>query len=95
MKALLRRLMPGLALLAVSALAVAGCGSSSTGGSGSGGSGTMNLGVIYPFTGANADQGAIGMAGCLTGVAEVNAAGGALGRKVRLQVVRHQGRPRG
>jgi branched-chain amino acid transport system substrate-binding protein len=73
--------MPGLALLAASALAVAGCGSSSAGGSGSGGSGTMNLGVIYPFTGANADQGAIGMAGCLTGVAAVNAAGGALGRK--------------
>src|SRR4249920_1419115 len=81
MKALLRRLMPGLALLAVSALAVAGCGSSSAGGSGSGGSGTMNLGGIYTFNRANADQGAIGMAGCLTGVAEVNAAGGALGRK--------------
>jgi branched-chain amino acid transport system substrate-binding protein len=41
----------------------------------------MNIGVIYPFTGANADQGAIGMAGCLTGVAEVNAAGGVLGQR--------------
>src|SRR5215831_7082698 len=81
MEALVRRLMPGLALLATSALAVAGCGSSSAGGSGSGGSGTMNIGVIYPFTGANADQGAIGMAGCLTGVAAVNAAGGVQGRK--------------
>ena len=81
MEALVRRLMPGLALLAASALAVAGCSSSSSGGSGSGGSGTMNLGVIYPFTGANADQGAIGMAGCLTGVAAVNAAGGVMGRK--------------
>jgi branched-chain amino acid transport system substrate-binding protein len=79
MEALLRRLAPGLALAAASALAVAGCGSS--GSSGSGGSGTMNIGVIYPFTGANADQGAIGMAGCLTGVAEVNAAGGVLGSK--------------
>jgi branched-chain amino acid transport system substrate-binding protein len=81
MKALVRRLTPGLALLAASALAVAGCASSSTGGSGSGGSAPMNLGVIYPFTGANADQGAIGMAGCLTGVAAVNAAGGVMGRK--------------
>src|SRR5215813_13972886 len=81
MEAQVRRLMPALALLVASALAVAGCGSSSTGGSGSGGSGAMNIGVIYPFTGANADQGAIGMAGCLTGVAAVNAAGGVRGRK--------------
>jgi branched-chain amino acid transport system substrate-binding protein len=41
----------------------------------------MNIGVIYPYTGANADQGAIGMAGCLTGASEVNAAGGVLGKK--------------
>jgi branched-chain amino acid transport system substrate-binding protein len=79
MEALLRRLAPGLAIAAASALAVTGCGSS--GGSGSGGSSTMNIGVIYPFTGANADQGAIGMAGCLAGAAEVNAAGGVLGKK--------------
>src|SRR5215472_17365662 len=78
MEALHRRLTRGLALLAASALAVAGCGSSS---GGSGGSAAMNIGVIYPFTGANADQGAIGMAGCLTGVAAVNAAGGVLGKK--------------
>ena len=81
MEALLRRLAPGLAITAAAALAVAGCGSSSGSGSGSGGSSTMNIGVIYPFTGANADEGAIGMAGCLTGVAEVNAAGGVLGKK--------------
>jgi hypothetical protein len=41
----------------------------------------MNIGVIYPFTGANADQGAVGMAGCLSGIAQVNADGGALGKK--------------
>jgi branched-chain amino acid transport system substrate-binding protein len=41
----------------------------------------MNIGVIYPFTGSNADQGGIGMAGCLSGVSEVNAAGGVLGKK--------------
>ena len=76
MQALLRKVTPGLAIAAASALAVTGCGSSSSGGSGSGGS-TMNIGVIYPFTGANADQGGIGMAGCLAGVGEVNAAGGA------------------
>jgi ABC-type branched-subunit amino acid transport system substrate-binding protein len=80
MQALLRKLTPGLAITAVSALAVTGCGSSSGGGSGSGGT-SMNIGVIYPFTGANADEGGIGMAGCLTGAAEVNAAGGVLGKK--------------
>jgi branched-chain amino acid transport system substrate-binding protein len=41
----------------------------------------MTIGVIYPFTGANADQGAVGMAGCLSGIAPVNAAGGVLGKK--------------
>ncbi|HEX9539272.1 MAG TPA: ABC transporter substrate-binding protein [Streptosporangiaceae bacterium] len=80
MQALLRKVTPGLAIAAASALAVTGCGSSSSGGSGSSGS-TMNIGVIYPFTGANADQGGIGMAGCLAGVGEVNAAGGVLGQK--------------
>jgi branched-chain amino acid transport system substrate-binding protein len=75
----------------ISALAVAACGSSSSSSSsnaaasgGSGGSssaGTLNIGVIYPFTGANADQGAVGMAGCLSGIAQVNAAGGVLGQK--------------
>src|SRR5713226_7403055 len=78
MQALLRRLTPGLAIAAASAFAMTGCGSSASGGSGSA---TMNIGVIYPFTGANADEGGIGMAGCLTGAAEVNAAGGVLGKK--------------
>src|SRR5690348_16420119 len=80
MQALVRRLTPGLALMTASAFTVAGCASSSSQNPGSG-SGTMNIGVIYPFTGLNADQGAIGMAGCLTGAAEVNASGGVHGRK--------------
>ena len=80
MQALLQKLTPVLAIAAASALTATGCGSSS-GNSGSGGSAAMNIGVIYPFTGANADEGGIGMAGCLTGAAEVNAAGGVLGKK--------------
>src|SRR6266516_198965 len=80
MRAFIVGLKPGLAVLAAAAFAASGCASSSSQNSGSG-SGTMNIGVIYPFTGANADQGAIGMAGCLTGAAEVNAAGGVLGKK--------------
>ena len=78
MKALLWKHASGLVMAAAVALALAGCASS---GGSSGGSATMNIGVIYPFTGANADEGGIGMAGCLSGVAEVNAAGGVLGKK--------------
>ena len=70
-------------LAAATAIAVAACGGpSSPGTSGSSSSGqTLNIGVIYPYTGANADQGAVGMSGCLAGIARVNDAGGALGAK--------------
>jgi len=75
-------LMPALTMLAACTVALAACGGgSSSKGTGGSAPATMNIGVIYPFTGANADQGAIGMAGCLAGVAEVNAAGGVLGGK--------------
>src|SRR6266516_4497391 len=77
----LHPLMPALTLLTAAAVTLAACGGSSSKGSGGSAPKTMNIGVIYPFTGANADQGAIGMAGCLAGVAEVNAAGGVLGGK--------------
>src|SRR5438105_7479727 len=71
-----------LAAAASATIALAACSSSSSGTSGSSSSGgTLNIGVIYPFTGANADQGAVGMAGCLAGIAQVNAAGGALGHR--------------
>ncbi len=80
MQALIRRLTPGLAVMTASALVVTGCASSPSQNPGSG-SGALNIGVIYPFTGPNADEGAIGMAGCLSGAAEVNAAGGVHGKK--------------
>src|SRR2546421_1784407 len=75
-----------LAVAAATTVTLAACGgSSSSGTSGSSGSSssgqTLNIGVIYPYTGANADQGAVGMAGCLAGIAQVNAGGGALGAK--------------
>ena len=63
------------ALAAASSPAVSATASSAASG------GTLNIGVIYPFTGANASQGAVGLAGCLVGVAPVNAAGGVLGKK--------------
>jgi branched-chain amino acid transport system substrate-binding protein len=90
MEALLRKLSPGLVIVAASALTLTGCASS---GGSSGGSATMNIGVIYPFTGSNADQGGIGMAGCLSGVSEVNAAGGVLGKKFVCQPFDTKGDP--
>src|SRR5712691_11179666 len=82
----LRRFGTATVIASASAFALAACGSSSpaTGPAGAttGSGGTMNIGVIYPFTGANADEGGIGMAGCLAGVSEVNAAGGVLGGKL-------------
>lgn len=56
-------------------------GSAASGGSGSSGGSTLNIGVIYPYTGPNADQGAVGMAGCMAGIGQVNSAGGVLGHK--------------
>jgi ABC-type branched-subunit amino acid transport system substrate-binding protein len=74
-----------VAVAAAAMITLAACAGSSGGTSGSSGSSssgkTLNIGVIYPYTGANADQGAVGMAGCLSGIAPVNAAGGALGAK--------------
>ena len=86
----------------VVALATVACGSSSSsstsstgGGSSSAGSssgGTLNIGVIYPFTGANADQGAVGMAGCLSGIGQVNKAG-VLGHKLACKPFDTKGDP--
>jgi len=80
------RSLAALALAAAVAVVGAACGgSTSTGTSGSSGASasgqTLNIGVIYPYTGANADQGAVGMAGCLAGIEQVNAAGGVLGAR--------------
>jgi branched-chain amino acid transport system substrate-binding protein len=75
---------------AIAAMAVTAC---SSGGAATQPGGTMNIGVIYPFTGANADEGGIGMAGCLAGVSEVNAAGGVLGRKLACKPFDTKGDP--
>src|ERR1700736_256459 len=77
------RLLSTLAAAAAVTVTLAACGGSAATGSGSSGSGgTMNIGVIYPFTGDNAVQGAVGMAGCLAGVAPINTARGVLGAKL-------------
>ena len=45
--------------------------------------GTITVGVLYAFTGANAQNGTVGNAGCQTGVAVVNKAGGVLGNTLQ------------
>src|SRR5947208_272659 len=81
-----------LAAAASATVALAACSSSPTGTSSSSG-GTLNIGVIYPYTGANADQGAVGMAGCLAGIAQVNAGGGVLGSKLACRPFDTKGDP--
>jgi ABC-type branched-subunit amino acid transport system substrate-binding protein len=74
------RLMDALAAAAVVTVTLAACGATGTASSGSGG--PLNIGVIYPFTGDNAHQGAQALAGCMSAIAPVAAAGGVLGARL-------------
>jgi ABC-type branched-subunit amino acid transport system substrate-binding protein len=76
-----RALAAGWIVAAVS-VGLAACAGSSS--SGSGGA-TLTVATLYAYTGANADNGTVGSAGCLTGIQVVNAAGGVLGHKLRCQ----------
>jgi ABC-type branched-subunit amino acid transport system substrate-binding protein len=71
------------------AAALAACGGSSS----SSGGGKLTIGVLYPYTGANADQGAVGTAGCTAGIGPVNAAGGAMGHKFQCKPFDTKGDP--
>jgi ABC-type branched-subunit amino acid transport system substrate-binding protein len=90
------RFLATLAAAAAATVTLAACGGSSTGGSVGGNSlsgQTLNIGVIFPFTGDNAVQGLVGMAGCLAGIAPVNAAGGVLGAKLTCKQFDTKGDP--
>jgi ABC-type branched-subunit amino acid transport system substrate-binding protein len=90
------RFLGTLAAAAAITVTLAACGSSSSGGSVGGTSlagQTLNIGVIYPYTGDNAVQGAVGTAGCLAGIAPVNAAGGVLGAKLACKSFDTKGDP--
>jgi ABC-type branched-subunit amino acid transport system substrate-binding protein len=78
------------AYVAATAMAavLAACGSSS-----SGSGGQLTIGVLYPYTGPNADQGAVGTAGCTAGIGPVNAAGGANGHKLQCKPFDTKGDP--
>ena len=84
-----RRLALGSSLC-TAALVIAGCASSGTSGSGSaqaGGSGDIVFGSEVSLTGQFAPFGAGVSQGLKAAEAEVNAAGGVLGRKITLDVV--------
>jgi ABC-type branched-subunit amino acid transport system substrate-binding protein len=65
---------------AILSVGLAACAGSTSDGSGDA---TLTIATLYAYTGANADNGTTGSAGCLTGVQVVNAAGGVLGHKLR------------
>jgi ABC-type branched-subunit amino acid transport system substrate-binding protein len=84
-----------LAIAAAVTVTLAGCGgpTGTTGPGSSGPGGTLNIGVLAPYTGDNAVQGAVSSAGCLSGIAPVNAAGGVLGARLACKPFDTRGDP--
>src|SRR3984893_13584555 len=89
------RFLNRLSATTAAMVALAACGGpTGTTGSGSSSSGsTLNIGVMAPYTGDNAVQGAISSAGCLAGIAPVNAAGGVFGAKLACKPFDTKGDP--
>jgi branched-chain amino acid transport system substrate-binding protein len=90
-----------LALLAATSLVLAGCGSSggsstsSSGasGSGSGSGGTITIGSIHPLTGSLAGAGQLMQDATEMAAADINAAGGINGAKLKIASGDSQGKP--
>src|SRR3984893_8623872 len=89
------RFLNRLSATTAAMVALAACGGpTEMTGSGSSSSGsTLNIGVVGPYTGDNAVQGAISSAGCLAGIAPVNAAGGVLGARLACKPFDTKGDP--
>lgn len=81
----------GLSTVAILVLAACGGGSNSTGGGL--GSGDLLVGVIAPFTGADAGLGPAYYSACLAAAPSINANGGVGGRKVKCQQFDTRGEP--
>ena len=81
-----------VALTAVAVLLVAACGGSSSTGGGLG-SGNLLVGVLAPFSGADANLGPAYYAACLAAVPEINNNGGVGGRKISCQQFDTRGEP--
>lgn len=80
-----RNVFRAVAVMVATATALAGC--AATGSSGSANSGPVTIGMSLPLTGPNADVAKSGYEGYKLWAAQVNAAGGLFGRKVRLKVL--------
>jgi neutral amino acid transport system substrate-binding protein len=87
-----RRVSRTVALPAVAMLLLAACGGSSSTGSGLG-TGDLLVGVIAPFTGADAGLGPAYQAACLAAAPSINNNGGVGGRQVKCQVFDTRGEP--
>ena len=85
-----RRSRVGLAILGL--LLTAACGSSSAAGNGLG-SGPLLVGVLAPFSGADASFGPRYLAGCYAASLSINGAGGIGGRQVSCQQFDTKGEP--
>jgi ABC-type branched-subunit amino acid transport system substrate-binding protein len=86
-----RALVAAAAVLTVSATAA--CSSSAQSGSGNVQHSTLTVAAFDPFTGPDGSFGPEMMAGCLSAVTAVNAAGGVLGNKVACSSVDTRGDP--
>jgi ABC-type branched-subunit amino acid transport system substrate-binding protein len=81
-----------IALSTLAALVLVACGSSSSTGGGLG-SGPLLVGVLAPFSGADASFGPRYYAGCLAASLSINGAGGIGGRQVSCQQFDTRGEP--
>ena len=79
------------ALVAIAGLGLAACSSSASTGAQS--TGPVTIGVLAPFTGADAALGPNYHVGCLGATHAINAAGGVLGHQVSCKVVDTRGDP--
>jgi len=82
---------PRLGLLSAAALLLAACGSGS--GSSSSNTSPLLVGVLAPFTGADAALGPAYFAACLPAVRVINAAGGVMGHRLSCQQFDTRGEP--
>lgn len=83
-----------VALAAIAIVGAAACGGSTQGSSGGGlGSGNLLVGVIAPFTGADAALGPAYYAACLAAAPSINNNGGVGGRQVKCQQFDTRGEP--
>jgi ABC-type branched-subunit amino acid transport system substrate-binding protein len=87
-----RRRSPSLVPLAALGLVLAACGSGSST-SGSANTSPLLVGVIAPFTGADAALGPAYYAACLPAVRAINAGGGVMGRQVSCKQFDTRGEP--